>query len=50
MPDDSEDYRVSRPRLKELPEKVQQEQMTTALERLVHLQTAGPVIADSKPA
>jgi len=36
--------------LKELPEKVQQEQMTTALERLFHLQTAGPAIADSKPA
>ncbi len=36
--------------LRELPEKVQQEQMTTALERLFHLQTAVPAIADSKPA
>ena len=36
--------------LKELPEKVQQEQMTTALERLFHLQTAGPPITDSKSA
>jgi len=30
--------------LKDLPEKVQQEQMTTALQRLFHLQTAGPAI------
>jgi glutamyl-tRNA reductase len=36
--------------LKELPEKVQQEQMTTALERLFHLQTAGPAITECKSA
>jgi glutamyl-tRNA reductase len=36
--------------LKELPEKVEQEQMTAALERLFHLQTAGPVIAGGKSA
>ncbi len=34
--------------LKELPEKVQQEQMTTALQRLFHLQTAEQAIAGTK--
>jgi len=36
--------------LKELPEKVQQEQMTTALQRLFHLQSAEPAIAGTRPA
>ncbi len=36
--------------LKELPEKVQQEQMTTALQRLFHLQTGGQTIAGAKTA
>ncbi len=31
--------------LKELPEKVEQEQMTTALQRLFHLQTPEPALA-----
>jgi glutamyl-tRNA reductase len=35
--------------LKELPEKVQQEQMTTALQRLFHLQTAESAIAGTRP-
>ena len=35
--------------LKELPEKVQQEQMTSALQRLFHLQTGGPAVADTRP-
>jgi glutamyl-tRNA reductase len=34
--------------LKDLPEKVQQEQMTTALQRLFHLQTAEQAIAGTK--
>ncbi len=34
--------------LKELPEKVQQEQMTTALQRLFHLQTAEQAIAGAR--
>ncbi len=34
--------------LKDLPEKVQQEQMTTALQRLFHLQTAEKAIAGTK--
>lgn len=36
--------------LKELPEKVEQEQMTTALQRLFHLQTAEQAIAGTKSA
>jgi glutamyl-tRNA reductase len=36
--------------LKELPEKVQQEQMTTALQRLFHLQTAESAIAGARLA
>ncbi len=36
--------------LKELPEKVQQEQMTIALQRLFHLQTAEPALAGGKSA
>jgi len=36
--------------LKELPEKVEQEQMTTALQRLFHLQTAGSAISGTKSA
>ena len=36
--------------LKELPEKVQQEQMTVALQRLFHLQTGGSALAGSKSA
>jgi glutamyl-tRNA reductase len=36
--------------LKELPEKVQQEQMTTALQRLFHLQTAEQALAGARPA
>jgi len=36
--------------LKELPEKVQQEQMTVALQRLFHLQTVGSALAGSKSA
>ncbi len=36
--------------LKELPEKVQQEQMTTALQRLFHLQPAEQAIAGTKSA
>ncbi len=36
--------------LREFPEKVAQEQMTSALRRLFHLQTAEPAIAGSKPA
>jgi len=36
--------------LRELPEKVQQEQMTTALERLFHLRTAGLPITGSRSA
>ena len=36
--------------LKELPEKVQQEQMTTALQRLFHLQTAEQAIAGTRSA
>jgi len=36
--------------LKELPEKVQQEQMTTALQRLFHLQPAEKAIAGTKSA
>ena len=35
--------------LKELPEKVEQEQMTTALRRLFHLQPAEPATAGSRP-
>ena len=35
--------------LKELPEKVQQEQMTTALQRLFHLKTADPVVRGTTP-
>jgi len=35
--------------LKELPEKVEQEQMTTALRRLFHLQTAESAIASTRP-
>ena len=35
--------------LKELPEKVQQEQMTTALQRLFHLQTAEQAVAGTRP-
>ena len=35
--------------LKDLPEKVQQEQMTTALQRLFHLQTAGTALAGTRP-
>jgi glutamyl-tRNA reductase len=35
--------------LKELPEKVQQEQMTSALQRLFHLQTGGHAVADTRP-
>jgi glutamyl-tRNA reductase len=35
--------------LKELPEKVQQEQMTSALQRLFHLQTGGQAVADTRP-
>jgi len=35
--------------LKELPEKVEQEQMTTALRRLFHLQTAEPAIPSTRP-
>jgi len=35
--------------LKELPEKVQQEQMTTALQRLFHLQTAESATAGVRP-
>jgi len=31
--------------LKELPEKVEQEQMTTAVQRLFHLQTPEPALA-----
>jgi glutamyl-tRNA reductase len=36
--------------LKELPEKVQQEQMNSALQRLFHLQTAEPALAGTRPA
>jgi glutamyl-tRNA reductase len=36
--------------LREFPEKVAQEQMTSALRRLFHLQTAEPAIAGGKPA
>jgi len=36
--------------LKELPEKVEQEQMTVALQRLFHLQTCGSALAGSKSA
>ena len=36
--------------LREFPEKVAQEQMTSALRRLFHLQTSEPAIAGSKPA
>jgi glutamyl-tRNA reductase len=36
--------------LKELPEKAEQEQMTTALQRLFHLPTAEQAIAGTKPA
>jgi glutamyl-tRNA reductase len=36
--------------LREFPEKVAQEQMTSALRRLFHLQTAEPAIAGSNPA
>ncbi len=36
--------------LKEFPEKLEQEQMTTALRRLFHLQTAESAIASTKPA
>ncbi|HEX7422818.1 MAG TPA: glutamyl-tRNA reductase [Terriglobales bacterium] len=36
--------------LKELPEKVEQEKMTTALQRLFHLQTAEQAIAGTKSA
>jgi glutamyl-tRNA reductase len=36
--------------LKELPEKLEQEQMTTALRRLFHLQPADSAIAGTKPA
>ena len=35
--------------LKDLPEKVQQEQMTTALQRLFHLQTAETALAGTRP-
>ena len=35
--------------LKEFPEKVQQEQMTTALQRLFHLQTAGQESVGTRP-
>ncbi len=35
--------------LKDLPEKVQQEQMTTALQRLFHLQTAQTALAGTRP-
>jgi hypothetical protein len=35
--------------LKELPEKVEQEQMTTALRRLFHLPTAESAIAGTRP-
>ena len=35
--------------LKELPEKVEQEQMTTALRRLFHLQTVESAIAGTRP-
>jgi len=35
--------------LKELPEKVQQEQMTSALQRLFHLQTGGQAVVDTRP-
>jgi glutamyl-tRNA reductase len=35
--------------LKELPEKVEQEQMTTALQRLFHLQTPEPALAGTRP-
>jgi glutamyl-tRNA reductase len=35
--------------LKELPEKVEQEQMTTALQRLFHLQTPESALADTRP-
>ena len=34
--------------LKELPEKVEQEQMTTALQRLFHLQTPQPALAGTR--
>ncbi len=34
--------------LKELPEKVEQEQMTTAVQRLFHLQTPEPALADTR--
>jgi glutamyl-tRNA reductase len=36
--------------LREFPEKVAQEQMTSALRRLFHLQTSEPALAGSKPA
>jgi glutamyl-tRNA reductase len=36
--------------LREFPEKVAQEQMTSALRRLFHLQTAEPALAGGKPA
>jgi glutamyl-tRNA reductase len=36
--------------LKEFPEKVQQEQMTVALERLFHLQTSGSALAGGRSA
>lgn len=36
--------------LKEFPEKTEQEQMTAALRRLFHLQTAEPATAGTKPA
>ncbi len=36
--------------LREFPEKVEQEQMTTALRRLFHLQTAEPALAGTKSA
>ncbi|MGC2282828.1 MAG: hypothetical protein WA603_22650 [Candidatus Acidiferrales bacterium] len=34
--------------LKELPEKVEQEQMTTAVQRLFHLQTPEPALAGTR--
>jgi hypothetical protein len=35
--------------LKEVPEKVEQEQMTTALQRLFHLPTAEQALAGTRP-
>ena len=50
-PDDAKDRRSRLAReLKGLPEKVDQEQMTTALRRLFHLQTAESAIASTKSA